>query len=87
MKVQRTTAFKKAFKKLNAKDQGLVEELTRLLVTDETLDFKYKDHALVGNWEGFRSAHVRPDLLLIYQKNDEELVLLLAALGKHSKLY
>jgi mRNA interferase YafQ len=56
-----------------------------LLVDDEPLPRKYRDHALTGNWAGFRDCHIKPDLVLIYGLSDEE-SLWLARLGSHSEL-
>lgn len=44
-----------------------------------------RDHGLSGNWTGFRECHVKPDLLLIYEK--PEGVLRLVRLGSHSELF
>ena len=38
------------------------------LATDQPLDAKYRDHDLSGDWAGYRECHIKPDLLLIYQK-------------------
>ena len=44
------------------------------------------DHALSGDWAGYRECHLKPDLLLIYRKPNAE-VLRLARLGSHSELF
>ena len=43
---------------------------------------KYRDHALTGNFSGFRDCHVRPDLVLIYRLADD--MLELHQLSSHS---
>lgn len=48
---------------------------------------KYRDHALKGNWKGFRECHIRPDWLLIYEIVEDILVLSLARTGSHSDLF
>ncbi|MBN2833034.1 MAG: type II toxin-antitoxin system YafQ family toxin, partial [Campylobacterales bacterium] len=48
---------------------------------------KYKDHLLIGNYKGCRECHVKPDLLLIYKINNDEVELVLVEVGKHSKLF
>lgn len=48
---------------------------------------KYKDHKLTGNYKDFRECHIKPDLLLIYQKQDEILTLTCINLGSHHKLF
>jgi len=34
------------------------------LAAEEPLAPRHRDHALVGNWIGFRECHIRPDWLL-----------------------
>lgn len=53
----------------------------------ETLDEKYHDHALSGNFSDFRECHVKPDWLLIYAIDDEELELFLFRTGTHADLF
>ena len=55
------------------------------LVSDQPLPERYYVHALTGNWKDFRDCHIKPDLVLIYQKPDDDR-LVLARLGSHSKL-
>lgn len=63
-----------------------------LLATDAHLPESYKDHALTGNWSGFRDCHLKPDLVLIYRKTTDTKgnalleILELARLGSHSTL-
>jgi mRNA interferase YafQ len=45
---------------------------------------KYNDHALAGKFKDFRDCHLKPDLVLIYRVNEEEVEL--ARLGSHSEL-
>ena len=45
-----------------------------------------RDHALTGDWLGYRECHVKPDLLLIYKKPDD-LTLRLARFRSHSELF
>ena len=47
---------------------------------------RYHDHALHNNWEGFRECHIRPDLLLTYRYEGEDL-LILERLGTHSEIF
>jgi mRNA interferase YafQ len=56
------------------------------LISNEDLPGKYRDHSLSGDWSGYRECHVKPDLLLIYSKPDED-TLLLVRLGSHSELF
>ena len=55
------------------------------LASDQLLDPKYRDHPLSGDWADHRDCHIKPDLVLIYRKPDDE-VLQLVRLGSHSEL-
>ena len=74
-----------------AKKRGLdlacLNEVVNKLANKETLDPKYQDHALSGIYQDFRECHVKPDWLLIYSIDDEELELLLFRNGTHSDLF
>jgi len=83
----RTSSFKKDYKKLSNNDKSIVKEVITLLVKDKELDIKYKDHQLIGNYQGCRECHLKPDLLLIYRMNNTLLELALTRVGSHSKLF
>lgn len=83
--LERSTAFKRDFKKHGDIDAALIDVLYKL-INDEDMPEKYHDHALSGDWSGYRECHVKPDLLLIYKKTDED-TLRLARLGSHSELF
>ena len=83
--IDRSAAFRRDFKKHGEINAALIEVLYKLL-NDEELPGKYRDHALSGDWSGYRECHVNPDLLLIYKKLDGE-ALRLARLGSHSELF
>ena len=55
------------------------------LANDRPLEPRYHDHALSGEWKDFRDCHVKPDLVLIYQKHSAD-SLRLIRLGTHSEL-
>ena len=55
------------------------------LLADQTLESRHRDHALTGDWKDHRDCHVKPDLVLIYQKPYDD-VLRLVRLGSHSEL-
>ncbi|MCX7097095.1 MAG: type II toxin-antitoxin system YafQ family toxin [Methylococcales bacterium] len=89
--IERQAAFRRDFKreKLSGRyknfDQIIIDILT-LLATDSPLPERNSDHPLLGNWVGFRECHIKPDLLLIYEKPDSD-TLVLARLGSHSELF
>jgi mRNA interferase YafQ len=55
------------------------------LAHDLTLEARLRDHALMGNWKDHRDCHIKPDLVLIYQKPDADTIRLVR-LGSHSEL-
>ena len=59
-------------------------EIVRALASDEPLTEKHRDHALTGEWKDHRDCHIKPDLVLIYQKPDAD-ILQLVRLGSHSE--
>ncbi len=68
-------------------DLSLLEEVVNKLANREKLEPKYHDHALSGKYSDFRECHVKPDWLLIYSIDDEELELFLFRNGTHSDLF
>ena len=65
---------------------SLVSACVELLLSDQALPGNNRDHALGGDWTGYRECHLKPDLLLIYRKPDVS-TLRLARLGSHSELF
>lgn len=83
-----TSSFKKDYKRLKRSGHYAMEELkivVEQLANDETLAEKYCDHTLTGNLRNSRECHIKPDWLLIYQLQPNELVLVRT--GSHSELF
>ena len=87
--VKFTNQFKKDLKlaKKQNKDLDKLFEVVNILASGGTLDARYRDHDLSGNYKGTRECHIEPDWLLVYEIRDEVLVLMLYRLGTHSGLY
>jgi mRNA interferase YafQ len=68
-------------------NQSLLSAVVSALANGETLDEKYRDHNLAGDYSGLRECHITPDWLLIYKYNHNELYLLLSRTGTHSDLF
>ncbi|KIM10758.1 MAG: RelE/StbE family addiction module toxin [Sulfuricurvum sp. PC08-66] len=73
----RTSAFKKAYKKLSVLDKEHLFEIVNKLALGEVLDKKYKDRLLAGDFKGCRECHIRQELLLIYRIKAQEIELVL----------
>ena len=87
--VKMTSGFKHDYKAVKRRgcDLNLLFNVVDMLSKGETLPEKYKDHALVGNWIGYRECHLMPDWLLIYKIDNDKLILVLTATGSHSDLF
>lgn len=83
------TLFKKDFKRIKKRgyDISRLEKIVELLANEVPLPEQFKDHNLSGNYNGFRECHIAPDWLLVYQVNNNELVLVLSRTGSHSDLF
>lgn len=83
------TLFKKDFKRIKKRgyDISRLEKIVELLANEVPLPEQFKDHNLSGNYNGFRECHIAPVWLLIYQVNNNELVLVLSRTGSHSDLF
>ena len=66
-------------------DKQALLSVVNKLQAKEMLEKKYRDHALKGEYAGFRDCHIKPDLILIYQVRGDSLHLV--RLGSHSKLF
>ena len=87
--VKPTSQFKKDYKLAMKRglDISLLEDIIAKLALGESLPEKNRDHALSGNWNGYRECHILPDWLLIYKLEDNILILTLASTGTHSNLF
>ena len=68
-------------------DLAVLEQVVNALAARQPLDGSKRDHALTGNWTGYRECHILPDWLLIYKVEEETLVLLLMRTGTHADLF
>ncbi|GLR27269.1 type II toxin-antitoxin system YafQ family toxin [Limnobacter litoralis] len=88
---ERSSAFKRDYKReAKGRHRSMLDDALKMvlvaLATDQSLDARYRDHELSGDWDGYRECHVKPDLLLIYRKSGAD-TLRLARLGSHSELF
>lgn len=91
--LEQTKQFRKDWKRLS--DTGrydmvaLKEVMLLLLANNGPLPPEWRDHALTGDWAGYRECHVGGDFLLIYQittDGPDETVIFVRA-GTHSELF
>jgi mRNA interferase YafQ len=67
------------------KDLEKLKKLIELLLAEEMLPPRDKDHPLKLNWAGYRDAHVEPAWVLIYSTTDEKVHL--ERTGTHEDLF
>lgn len=89
LSLKTTSRFRKDYKRIRkqGKDMNLLQAVIDDLLAEKVLDKKYKDHALSGNYVGFRECHICPDWLLIYAVDHGQLVLTVTRTGSHSDLF
>lgn len=89
MKIKYHNSFKKDYKRIKKRGRNIekLKHVIELLASGQKLDQKYRDHELTGNYNNFRECHIEPDWLLIYQIENEELILILSRTGTHSDLF
>ena len=68
-------------------DLEIIKKVITALANGETLEAKYRDHLLTGDYGGYRECHIQPDWLLVYQIYGDQLILFLARTGAHSDLF
>ncbi len=89
LKIVYTSSFKKDFKKISkqGKNLELIQIAIKKLSQKESLETKYKDHPLIGNYKGKRECHISPDWLLVYEIDSKKQELVLYRTGSHSDLF
>lgn len=87
--VKFTSAYKKGYKLMKKRglDISLLDDVVDKLRQGISLEKKYRDHELKGNYAGFRECHIKPDWLLIYLIENDILTLTLVDTGTHSDLF
>lgn len=88
--VEYSKTFKKDWERLSRSgryDMNRLKAALVLIFAKEPLGAEYKDHALTGNWDGFRECHVGGDFLLIYQLFGNDSIVVFTRVGTHSELF
>ena len=85
-----TKAYRTSFKRISRHkhfSRERYDKVIDLLQNGEELPPEFRDHELIGNFKGVRECHILNDLLLLYEKQDGILVLLLVDIGTHSSIF
>ena len=79
----------KLLKRRSLEDLKLLQQLITVLADNghKGLSKKHKPHKLSGNYKGYWECHVKPDLLLIWDENEQINLLELVRTGTHADLF
>jgi mRNA interferase YafQ len=79
----------KLLKKRSVQDFQLLQQLITLLAEKghKGLHKNHKPHKLSGDYKGYWECHVKPDLLLIWDENEQINLLELVRTGTYSDLF
>jgi len=79
----------KLLKKRSVKDFLALQQLINLLAEKghKGLNKNHRAHKLSGNYKGYWECHVKPDLLLIWDENEQINLLELVRTGTHADLF
>lgn len=88
LKLLQKPSFKNHLKKYqhNKKVNQELALIVDLLINEKPIPEKYKNHKLIGKFEGMLELHLRPDDLLIYIKIEQQSITLVA-IGSHAELF
>ncbi len=80
-------SFEKDVKRVKKrhKDMSKLRRVAELLLAEEPLPIRCRDHNLSGNYSHHRECHIEPDWLLIYKLDDDAVIF--ERTGSHSDLF
>jgi mRNA interferase YafQ len=89
LEVAFTSAFRRDIKRETRRGSDLSKLLSVLIALSlgEQLAPARQDHALTGNYAGYRECHIAPDWLLVYRTDADGDLLVAARTGSHSDLF
>lgn len=84
-----TRSFRRGLKKYRYEQEvlGALEQVLDILIKGENLPAQYREHHLKGKRTYYLECHLRPDLLLIYFKDEKQKVVYLQDIGSHDELF
>ena len=88
-RIERTNNFKKAFKRCLKRglDVEAFQTVIEILSATGTLPKEYRPHRLNSKFHYAWECHIQPDWLLVWEQDDDKLVLLLIDTGTHSDIF
>ncbi|HEC32743.1 MAG TPA: type II toxin-antitoxin system YafQ family toxin [Candidatus Kaiserbacteria bacterium] len=89
-KIILTNRFKKSLRKIKKSNKHNLSDIQKLIndiTHNKKLDIKFKDHKLHRKLSQLRECHIKPNLLLVYEKDKEKLILVLVDIESHNELF
>jgi len=82
-----TRQFDKDVKRMQRRAKNLekLKKIIRSLIAEKSLDHIFRNHKLIGNWEGRRECHIESNWLLIYKIEWNRIIF--ERTGTHSDLF
>jgi mRNA interferase YafQ len=82
-----STRFHRDVKLAQKRGKSMVKlrKLIELLIEDQPLPPRYRDHPLRNEWSSYRDAHIEPDWVLIYRVQED--VVRFERTGTHADLF
>ena len=82
-----TSSYKKCLKLVLKQgwDIEAVQSVVSQLLRDDILDPNLRDHALAGDFKGYRECYIYGDLVIVYKRDKENLTLY--RIGRHQDLF
>ena len=87
--IKYTNTFKKDLVRCEKRgyDMDFAKKTIKLLAENGKLPESYQQHKLTGNYKGCWECHLKPDWLLVWKQDNENLILLFTNTGTHSDLF
>lgn len=84
-----TKRFEKDLKRCKKRGCNMqkLREVLQLLQETGMLPLKFKPHKLVGKYVGKWECHIENDWLLVWEQNDDELLLVCVSTGTHADMF
>lgn len=73
--------------KFSLEDFATLKEVMSALINGETLDEKYKNHTLGGEWRGALECHIKNDWILVYEIYAKSNEIVFLRLGIHAQIF
>lgn len=81
---------RKALKRLRMSGSfpnAIFKELLTLFMCGRSLPIHFKDHALHGNLSTNRECHIGFNLLVVYERDDDQMAVTISKVGTHGEIF